>query len=129
MSNWQIGPVILPGDLEWIDEFRPLRRQSESLSLAGGSIVQRSTQLTGIPITLQTPPRVFVTRQQITDLLALVDDAQVDTFLARHPDGRDFTCRFRHRDGQPVDWANTFFRSPPQATDGWHTLTLRLMTA
>ena len=129
MNEWDIGGVILPCDLEWIDEFSPERKQSESMSLAGNSIVQLSWQQTGFPMTLQTPDRVFVTRQNISDLTALRDNPATDVFVVNHPDGRTFNCRFRHSDGLPVDWANTQFLAPPIATDAWHTLTLRLMTA
>ena len=129
MSTWTIGLVTLPGDLQWIDEFTPARKRSESTSLAGSSIVQFSTQVSGIPITLQTPPGVFVTRKEIADLTAMLNDPATDVFQVGHPDGRSFSCRFSTRDGLAVDWANTYFRSHPVDSDAWHTLTLRLMTA
>ena len=129
MSNWNIGGVALPGDLEWTDEFTPSRKQAESISLRGTSIVQRSVQQTGIPITLQTPRGVYITRQQIADLTALRDNLATDVFVVQHPDGRSFNCRFRHGNGLPLDWANTMFRAPPEPGDKWHTLTLRMMTA
>lgn len=129
MSNWNIGGVVLPGDLEWVDEFAPERKQAETTALSGGTIVQLSRQVSGIPITLQTPPDVFVTRQHVADLAALRDDENTDVFTVDNPDGRSFQCRFRHGDGLPVDWDNTFFRAPPRSSDAWHTLTLRLMTA
>lgn len=129
MSTWTVGGVVLPGDLEWVDEFAPARRQAEAVSLSGGMIVQRSRQTSGLPMTLQTPEGVYVTRQQVMDLSAMLDDDAVDTFTVTHPDGREFICRFRHGSGLPVDWANTMFRAPPQAEDAWHTLTLRMMTA
>jgi len=50
MNDWNIGGVVLPGDLEWIDEFTPARKQADSMSLAGTSIVQRSTQVNGLRI-------------------------------------------------------------------------------
>ena len=128
-DEWDIGGVILPCDLQWIDEFTNARKQAASISLAGTSIVQLSTQQNGLPMTLRTPDRVFVTRQHIDDLAALRDDPATDVFTVVHPDGRTFNCRFRHSDGLPVDWANTRFLAPPIATDAWHTLTLRLMTA
>jgi len=129
MNDWNIGGVVLPGDLEWIDEFTPARKQADSMSLAGTSIVQRSTQVNGLPVTLQTPSGVYVTRQDIADLVALRDDPATDVFNVEHPDGRILVCRFRHGNGLPLDWANTMFRSPPGPSDNWHTLTLRLMTA
>jgi len=129
MSNWIVGGVVLPGDLEWTDELTPARKQAEAISLAGGMIVQRSTQAAGLPVTLETPRDVYVTRQDVMDLVALRDDPATDVFEVTHPDGRTFNCRFRHGGGLPVDHSNRWFRSPPQASDGWHTLTVRLMTA
>lgn len=127
--TWIVGGVELPGDLEWIDEMAPTRLQIESPSLAGGTLIQRSRRQSGTPVTLQTPRGVFLTRQQILDLNALLEDDETDAFTVIHPDGRELQCRFRYGNGLPVDWANTYFRSPPLPTDGWHTLTLRLMTA
>lgn len=129
MNDWIIDTIVLPGDMEWIDEFTPAMKQAESMSLAGGVIVQRSTQVAGLPITIQTPAGVYVTRQQIADLVALRDDPETDVFTVTHPDAREFQCRFRHGTGLPIDWANEVFRSPPEPEDFWHTLTLRLMTA
>ena len=128
MSNWQVGPIVLPGDLEWIDESWTEKKQRERISLAGSPIVQRSRQVAGRPITLQTDNDVFVTRQQVLDLIEFHDNPDTGTFSVTHPDGRVFQCRFRHGGGLPVDAANAMFRSPPEATD-WYELTLRLMTA
>jgi len=129
MSNWIIGGITLTGDLEWIDEFETARKQAQAPSLAGGTIVQLSTQLTGLPVTLRTPAGVYVTRGEIKALVALRNNPATDAFTVEHPDGRSFSCRFNHADGQPVDWANAMYQSPPEDSDGWHTLTLRLMTA
>lgn len=125
--SWTIGSVTLPGDLQWIDEFIPDRHQLETPTMAGGVIVQRSKRVAGTPMTLETPPGVFVTRGQVKSLVQLLDDESTDEITVIHPDSREFTCRFRHGDGLPVDWANLRFRSPPADTDGFHTLTLRLM--
>lgn len=130
MSTWQVGPVILPGDLEWSDEMTwSPRRQAESTSLAGTTIIQRSTQVNGRPITLVTPRNVWVTRQQVLDLQDFAADPTTDAFVLAHPDGREIPARFRF-DGNnsPVDSAPIQFRSPPIASDPY-TLTLRLMTA
>lgn len=130
MSNWQIGSVTLPGDLEWSDELTwSSRRQSERTSLSGATLVQRSVQVSGRPVTLTTPQNVWVTRQQVLDLIALHENPATAAFTVTHPDGREIVCRFR-ADGNnsPVDAAPVQFRSPPIATDPY-TLTLRLMTA
>lgn len=129
MTDWNIGGVILPGDIEWVDEFTPARKQSESMALSGGVIIQRSTQIAGLPMTLQTPREVFVSRAQIEALTALIEDPDLDVFAVTHPDDRLFNCRFRYGSGLPLDWDNTWFRSPPESADAWHTLTLRLMIA
>ena len=129
MTDWTIGGVALPEDMEWLDELQPARRQAESVALSGGMIVQTSTQVAGLPMTLRTPAGVYVTRAQIKALIALRDNPATDAFTVGHPDGRSFSCRFSHANGSPIDYANTMFRSPPEDSDGWHTLTLRLMTA
>ena len=126
MSTWQVDSLTLPGDLEWTDEFWPERKESQDPSLSGSMIIQTSRQTSGRPMTLETGENVYVTRQQALDLQAFCDNPNVDTFTVTHPDGRTFTCRFRHGDGLPVDAANAFFRSPPEPDD-WYDLTLRLM--
>ena len=125
--NWQIGPVTLPGDLEWTEELNwSPRKQAESISLAGSVLIQRSTQISGQPITLVTPQRVWVTREQVKALLDFA--AEADSFMVTHPDGREIPARFRYAgsDG-PVDAAPVIFRSPPIDSDPY-TMTLRLMT-
>lgn len=130
MSTWQIGSIVLPGDLQWSDELTwSPRKQAETISLGGTTIIQRSTQVTGRPVTITTPLRVWVTRQQVLDLMAFHANPSTDAFIVTHPDGREITCRFRSGGSDsPVDAAPVQFRSPPIATDPY-TLTLRLMTA
>lgn len=127
--NWHIGTVTLPGDLEWSDELTwSPRKQAESVSLAGSTLIQRSTQINGRPITLTTPRGVWVTRQQVLDLHDFAADPATGVFMLVHPDGREIPARFRYSDPGPVDATPVQFRSPPIATDPY-TLTLRLMTA
>ena len=128
MSNWTIGTVVLPGDLQWTDEPWTTRKQNETGALNGGRVVQRSTQVAGRPITLTTPAQVYVTRQQVLDLITYHDAEATDTFTVEHPDGREFSCRFRHGGGLPIDAAPLIDYSPPDPTD-YYTLTLRLETA
>ena len=127
MSDWQIGNLTLPGDLEWVDELGWTdRKQRERTSLAGTVITQRSTQVSGRPITIVTGQGFLVTRQQVLDLQQMAETA--DSFQVTHPDGRVFQCRFRW-DGSlaPVDSATASYQSPPEPDD-LCTLTLRLMT-
>lgn len=129
MADWQIGSVTLPGDLLWSDELTWTdRKQSERISLAGGNIIQRSTQQAGRPITLTTRTGVLVTRQQVDDLLALANDENTDTFTVTHPDARTFLCTFRHGGNGPVDGVPIQPYDTPDPDDPC-TLTLRLMTA
>jgi hypothetical protein len=128
--NWQIGPVVLPGDLEWSDELTwSPRRQSEEMSLAGTVILQRSTQVSGRPVTLATPQGVWVTRQNVLDLHAFYELPSTDSFIVQHPDGRELVCKFRTSGNEsPIDAAPIQFLSPLVSTDPY-TMTLRLMTA
>jgi len=68
MSIWQLGSIQLPGDLEWVDEPWTSRKQIENNTLAGGVSIQRSVKMSGRPITLVTPQKVWVTRQQVLDM-------------------------------------------------------------
>jgi len=129
MTDWLIDDVVVPGDLEWIDRSRwSPTKQAEDLSLAGGVIVQRSTQTAGRPLTIETSHRgVFVTYATVLALEALRDDVDNQVFEVTEPDGvTKHTCRFRHSDGQPVDAAPLQFRSPPHPDDIYN-LTIRLM--
>lgn len=128
MSDWIIHTITLPGDLLWTDEHWSPTKQAEDLSLAGGLLVQRSTQQSGRPITLDTYRGVFVTRAEVLSLEALRDDSVNQKFAVTAPDGKTYQCRFRHGDGPPVDAAPIHFRSPP-APEDIYNLTLRLMTA
>ena len=123
---WLIDDIELPGDMLWSDEMTwTNRKQREGMSLAGGVIIQRSTQVAGRPITLTTPQGVWVTRAQVNALRALADTA--GTFTVTHPDSRTFTCQFRWGGNTgPVDAAYVLFRSPPADGDPC-TMTLRLM--
>lgn len=127
MSDWDIGGVVLPGDLEWTDRatWHP-QKQAEALSLAGGVILQRSVQVAGRPLTLETSqPGVFVTYADVQALENLL--AQQDgPLIVIEPGGTEHTCRWRHSDGAPIDAAPLLFRSPVAPGDIYN-LTLRLM--
>lgn len=124
--NWTINGIELPGDLEWADEIQGNELRAEDHALNGGLIIQRSRRLSGRPMTIQSPDSsVWVQRSDVLALLALADDPTEDAFIVDHPDGREFTCRFRYRDGLPVDAAPVLFRSPPAPGDPY-TLVLRL---
>jgi hypothetical protein len=126
MSNWVVSGITLPGDLEWVDEIQGNELRAEDQALNGGLIIQRSRRLAGRPMTLQTPDqRVWVQRADVLSLLALADNPATESFIVTHPDSREFTCRFRYRDGLPVDGAPILFRSPPIPGDPY-TLVLRL---
>lgn len=128
MSDWQIDNITLPGDVEWIDRTRwSPTKESQELSLSGGVIIQRSTQQAGRPITLQTSKRgVLVTLSDVQALEALRDNPSFGPFIVTEPDGSQHQCRFRYSDGEPIDAAPLFYKSPPQGSDPYN-LTLRLM--
>lgn len=129
MADWQIDTVTLPGDLLWSDELSWTdRKQVETSTLAGGNIRQLSTAQSGRPITLTTRQGVVVTRQQVDDLVDLVNNVGEAPFVVTHPDGRTFTCAFRFGGNSPVDAEVIFPYDTPDPADICN-LTLRLMTA
>lgn len=128
MSNWTLGTVTLPGDLQWTDEIWTERRQNETGTLNGGRVIQKSTQQAGRPVTITTPANVYVTRQNVLDLITFHDAELTDSFTVTLPDARTLICRFRHGGGLPVDAAPLIDYSPPDPND-YYTLTLRLETA
>jgi len=129
MSDWLIGGIAVPEDLEWPDERKTqlTRRQSETLSLSGGVIVQVSRQTGGLPITIQTPADHPVRRSLCESLQDHADDDATGAFTVTDPSGNDYQCRYRWRDGDPVEWSPLYHQSPPDPDD-YCTLTLRLMT-
>ncbi|HSH47128.1 MAG TPA: hypothetical protein VK991_00850 [Halomonas sp.] len=63
--NWTIDTIELPGDLRWADRHWSPTKQAEDLSLAGGVLIQKSTQTAGRPITLETWAGVLVDYTQV----------------------------------------------------------------
>lgn len=126
--NWTIDTIELPGDLRWSDRHWSPTKQAEDLSLAGGVLIQNSTQTAGRPITLETWQGVLVDYAQVVALEALRDDIETGVITVTAPDNTEYQCRFRHADGNPVDAAPLWARNWHEAGDPYN-LTLRLMTA
>lgn len=126
--TWTIDTIELPADLRWVDRHWSPTKQAEDLSLAGGVLVQKSTQVAGRPITLETWAGVLVDYADVVALEALRDDTDTGAFTVTAPDGATYQCRFRHAQGNPVDAAALFDRDYHAAGDPYN-LTLRLMTA
>lgn len=125
MANWQLDTIDLPGDLPWTDEFRWTSvRQRRSNSITGALLLHQSTVLAGRPITLGQDPEVWISRQTVIDLLALVE-TQPESMTLTHPDGRTFTVKFRV-DDTPVEAEPVVFQSPAIASDPY-IVTIRLI--
>lgn len=106
MSDTVLGPYVLPGVLHWIDEIWSPVVATETLSLTGAPLIQRSTR-SGRPITLTGQyggeDLCLVPRATVLALAAALDAATPETPLRlRLRDGREFDAIGRHTDGGPV---------------------------
>jgi len=94
-----LGPVTLPGDLRWSDEFQwtPVQRAAE-YSLTGAIIVQEAVKLAGRPITLEAQSEaqgyIWLERDTLLELKTLSETAGWSGMLTL-ADGRWFTVMFR----------------------------------
>lgn len=107
-----IGPLEIPGDLQWIDEFAQgsdLVGQDVTVSLTGALIVQASAQQAGRKLTLQGrlesnvgfAPVTLATLKSLRALAAVPGEVYTVTLL----DGRTFSAMFRRDDGPAVEAA------------------------
>lgn len=128
----QLGTVVLPDDLQWIDEFGwlPTAQQVE-IAADGALIIEESAQLAGRPITLEgrmdgNTGFALVTRATVAALRALAAAPVAAPLVLQLEDGRVFDVRFRHGDGVAVEAKPMKHVAPHEDTD-LYSLTLRLM--
>lgn len=132
MTDITLGAVTLPGDMQWIDEFRwSAVSQQIEVTTGGSLLVEESAQLAGRPITLEgrmdgSIGFALPVRSVIAALQAMADAPLVAPMTLALADGRSFSVRFRYGDGVPVEAAPIKHIVPAEDTD-LYTLTLRLM--
>ena len=136
MTDITLAGIILPGDLNWSDEFNSWKvGQTRKVSLTGALILHESALLAGRPITLETtqegnnwvaPVRLSVLRE----LQALEEDVDADPYtlvLPDHNDGtRTFAVKF-NRDGGSAIQAKPIRFISPAIDDDYFAITLRLI--
>lgn len=128
----QLATIVLPDDMEWIDEFQwqPAAQQIEVAS-NGALLVEESVQLAGRPITLEGRIEGNVgfalpTRAVIKQLQDLASAAHVTPLTLTLHDGRSFDVLFRRTDGAAVE-ARPLKHIAPHDDADLYALTLRLM--
>lgn len=97
-----LDEIILPDDLEWIDEigWSPIA-QSTARSATGALLIQESEMQYGRPITLQGDvDMAWITRQTVDALRAKRDQKGLKMTLTIN--GEAYAVMFRHQD-KPVD--------------------------
>lgn len=133
MANITIGPVSLPEDLQWIDEFgdgSDLVGQSVSYTITGAQIIQASAKQAGRAITLEgrmegSTGFAAISLDTLNQLrtLAATPGTEYTLTLA---DGRVFQVVFR-RDSGPAVSADPFKFVVPQLSTDYYFPTIRLL--
>jgi hypothetical protein len=121
-----LDTIQLPEHLYWQDEIWSPVEQSAEYNTDGSMDVQVSTKQAGRPITLAgADDRAWVSRETLLDLLAFASVAGKQMTYT-HSDEREFTVMFRF-DEKPVSADPVFFIDPPEDTDWYCNLIIRLM--
>lgn len=127
-----LANIVLPSDVEWVDEFGWLPTAAQVDVTCGGSLViEESVQLAGRPITLRgvfsgRSGFAVTTRAVIKSLYALASTPRAAPMALLLEDGRTFNVRFRHSDGLAFG-AEPVRHIAPQQDDDLYAFTLRLM--
>jgi len=94
----QLDSIILPDELEWVDEvsWSPIEQKLD-YSVTGSLLIQSSEKQAGRYITLQGKPESgWIDRPTLESLLTLRDSNATMTLLLS--DGRSFSVKFRYSD-------------------------------
>lgn len=132
-DNISIDTVLLPPDLQWLDEFAAgsdLVAQVVSTTITGAILVQANAQQAGRKITLQGRQDgqagfAAITRAQV-DALRVLAETPGSTHVLTFSDGRTFDVLFRRDDGPAVEATPLKVIDPPQDDDLYYP-TIRLM--
>lgn len=127
-----LGPVELPEDMRWADEFTWLPTASQTEIACNGALwVEESAQLAGRPITLESGSDGgthwgVVRRSTVEALRALAAAPRATPLALTLEDGRVFNVRFRHQEGSALEARPIRHIAPHVGSDHYH-ITLRLM--
>jgi hypothetical protein len=122
-----LDTITLPDYLYWQDEIWSPVEQSAEYNTDGSMDVQVSTKQAGRPITLVgADDRAWISRGTLLDLLAFASTPGKQMTYT-HSDARTFTVMFNFDGGLPVKADPVFFIDPPEDTDWYCNLTIKLM--
>lgn len=136
MTDIVLGGVMLPGDLQWTDEFTAWKvGQNIKTSLRGSRIVQEAALQAGRPITLDTTRDgtrwVAPVTLDVLRALQALEEAPGETYtlvMPAHNSGtRSFTVAFNREGGQAITATAIRFAAPAIDSD-YFAVSLRLMT-
>lgn len=120
--------VVLPDDLQWVDEFdfSPVS-QSVERTIGGSFIIEESPLLHGVPVTLQGGPEVWMEKQKLLDIqtLASVPGKEMELNL---PDGRQLNVVFRRDNGNPFSGEPVRRQTITLPTVNYKNIVLRFYT-
>lgn len=109
--------VILPPDLQWVDEhaWQPVT-SSYARTLTGAAVIESQARIAGRPITLQSPSdEVWWTRDGFSSLKSWLDapDQQLTLTIL----GNSYTVRFRHHEPPAAEAKPVIFYGDPVGAD------------
>lgn len=119
------GPLSLPPDMQWADEFdwTPVATESD-YTLTGALVIQSGLKLAGRPITLLGgDDACWLSRADVAVLHAWAGEADLVLTLDLHGDTHH--VRFDHAQ-RPIE-AREVFRLADPGTDHPYTITIRLI--
>jgi len=95
LLEWNTGSLVLPDDLQWVDEFTWTPVQNDVVYLLNGSVLISSIARTsGRPITLVSQENgAFLTRTMIESLYTISGTADLEMVVTLH-DERSFDVKF-----------------------------------
>ena len=124
-----VTTITLPYELQWVDEFSGASGISaqKSYTLQGTMTVQEFDRSTSGRLVTLRDDNAWISRADLEDLLTFA--ATIDNPLTLTlQDGRTFTVRFRHDEGEVVNAAPTNVGSTNPASDyEYQQLEIKLM--
>lgn len=120
----ELDGIVLPDDLQWIDEYdwSPIDQETD-YSIGGALMVQEGTKQAGRKITLSSGDWAWVSRSTVEALRAILIAGR--EMVLDLGDGRTFDVMWRHGDN-PIKATPVMFQAPVDPTDQYY-LEIRLM--
>lgn len=127
MPQITINSIILPPDMIWEDEFSGnMLAKTETVTVTGGSIIQKQARTTGRRITLASgQDHAWINRAALQAIQALILSDPPDVALTLG-DGRAFSVQFAPTSERPIE-ARPVQPGKNPSGDDLYVVTIRMM--